>query len=160
MRKQRSGEAAGAEAMVVGGTTEKGRMISPPKDDNERPQEGVTCGRWGGVAVADGLPRKIGDGDNNDRVGEEEVCLLVAAGGSRCRRCANDSWGRVGSSGGGGRSSLYGRSSLIMVSFDNKKRKNSLYYGSNTMIEIKGDCISLYFQIQMERMKEVKRLPL
>ncbi|RWW42938.1 hypothetical protein BHE74_00051459, partial [Ensete ventricosum] len=123
--------------MVAGGTTEKGRMISPPKDDNERPQEGATCGRWGGVAVADGLPRKIGDDDYDDRVGEEEVCLLVAAGDSRRRRCANDSWGRVGNSGGGGRSRLYGRSSLIVVSFNSKKRKNSLYYGSDTMIKIK-----------------------
>ncbi|RWV79735.1 hypothetical protein GW17_00059085 [Ensete ventricosum] len=76
---------AGAEAAVAGGTTEKGRMISPPKDNDERPQEGAMCGRWGGAV--DRLPRKIGEGDCGGRGGVEEVCLLVAARGSGCRRC-------------------------------------------------------------------------
>ncbi|RRT57777.1 hypothetical protein B296_00022041 [Ensete ventricosum] len=33
---QRSGEAAGTEVAIVDGTVEKGRMISPPKDNNKR----------------------------------------------------------------------------------------------------------------------------
>ncbi|RRT52808.1 hypothetical protein B296_00048421 [Ensete ventricosum] len=78
-------EMKGTEVAVAGGTIEKGRIISPPKDDDERPQEGATCGRWGGAV--DRLPRKIGDSDCGGRGGVEEVCLLVAARGSGCRRC-------------------------------------------------------------------------
>ncbi|RWW59943.1 hypothetical protein BHE74_00033095 [Ensete ventricosum] len=78
---------AGAEAAVAGGTTEKGRMISPPKDNDERPQEGAMCGRWGGAV--DRLPRKIGDNDcdGSSRKMSDDCCSLWSSGNrGHCRR--------------------------------------------------------------------------
>ncbi|RWV94845.1 hypothetical protein GW17_00042581 [Ensete ventricosum] len=33
----------------------EGEEDRPPKDNDERPQEGATCGRWGGAAAVDRL---------------------------------------------------------------------------------------------------------
>ncbi|RRT56990.1 hypothetical protein B296_00003501 [Ensete ventricosum] len=43
------------------GIAERGRRITPSKDDDEQPQEGAMCGRWGGAAAMDRLLQKIGD---------------------------------------------------------------------------------------------------
>ncbi|RWW61710.1 hypothetical protein BHE74_00031216 [Ensete ventricosum] len=59
--QERPGEATGGKAAVADGIAERGRRITPSKDDDEQPQEGAMCGRWGGAATMDRLLQKIGD---------------------------------------------------------------------------------------------------